>query len=219
LTRTVFVLAASLLAVQPIAAAESSWFSRFLLPVLKIFSYAPQPESLPLFLEEISPEPACFVAPLSTIEDESALAFEQLAGSQGVVDVDGLTPQTSFALMRFQQIVRSAGGSITMTSGYRPPAYQAHLQELWEKWMYELRTNTLAECQDLRTEVLLEFSRHGLMESQRPATTSDHTLGLAFDAVVLVPGRARRRIDLLARRAGLYRPVAAADPVHFRLAD
>jgi hypothetical protein len=69
-----------------------------------------------------------------------------------------------------------------------------------------------------------EFITHQLLESQRPATSSDHTRGISFDASVLLPARARlnrRRvtIDRLARMAGIRRPALRSDPVHFRLTD
>ena len=218
--RYVCCVAVLLSAVQPAAAAQASWYTRLFLPVLNIFSFGAisEPETVFEALPDLLPAvPSCWVAPLSEIQDEEALAFESAAGTQGVVNTGGLTPSTGYALTRFERIVRSAGGRIYMTSAYRPLAYQSHLQELWDKWMMELRANTLPECQDLRNEVMLEFTRHGLLESQRPATMSDHTLGLAFDAVVSLPRR--HRLDRLARRAGLYRPIPAGDPVHFRLAD
>ena len=220
MVRYVCCVAVLLSTVQPAAAADASWFNRLLLPVLNIFSFGAisQPEAIIDTVPNLLPaEPTCWVAPLPAIQDEAALAFESAAGTQAVVDIRGLTPSTGYALTRFEHIIRSAGGQLLMTSAYRPPAYQSHLQELWDKWMFELRANTLQECQDLRNEVMLEFTRHALLESQRPATTSDHTLGLAFDAVVSLPRRVR--VDRLARRAGLYRPIPAGDPVHFRLAD
>ena len=110
-----------------------------------------------------------------------------------------------------------------LTSAYRPAAYQGHLQAVWDKWMLELRDLQTIECQELRSEVEREFLSHGLLETQRPATFSDHTLGTAFDAMVYFPSgrRKARRVntDRLARRAGLYRPVRAQDPVHFRLME
>jgi D-alanyl-D-alanine dipeptidase len=166
------------------------------------------------------------VNPLSEINDEQGLAFENAAGTFAVVDVDGLTAQAQMALARFQRLVSSAGGTVAITSAYRPAAYQEHLQSVWDKWMAELRDNTDFACQELRAEVGGEFRKHGLLESQRPATTSDHTRGLSFDAIVQLPVvRAKRAkrvvvgIDTLALRAGLRRPHIAQDPVHFRLVN
>jgi hypothetical protein len=126
----------------------------------------------------------------------------------------------SRALVRFQKVVQSVGGSLDLKSAYRPPAYQRHLQQVWDKWK-QLRNNNVAACQDLRAQVQQEFARHNLLETQRPVTSSDHTRGLAFDAVVVIPASARikRRkatLDSLARSAGLRRPDIGRDPVHFK---
>ena len=156
------------------------------------------------------------------LEDPEALAFEQNVGSTGVVRTDGLTPATAQALEHFHRLVAAVGGSVVLTSAYRPAAYQEHLQNVWDKWMLELRENREEDCQQLRAEVEQEFNAHQLLESQRPATSSDHTRGISFDAAVFLPSRARlkrRRVSLdgLARMAGISRPALRSDPVHFRL--
>jgi hypothetical protein len=86
----------------------------------------------------------------------------------------------------------------------------------------ELRNNRDLGCQVLRAQVGEEFSRHHLLETQKPVTSSDHTRGLAFDATVIVPAKAilkRRRVSLdrLALLAGIKRPDILHDPVHFKL--
>lgn len=163
----------------------------------------------------------CFVEPLHEVEDTQALSLESKVGPLGAVDLDGLTPSTALALARFQRMVTAAGGSVAVTSAYRPATYQEHLREVWEKWMVDLRFNSDLSCQDLRAEVGEEFHRHSLLESQRPVVSSDHTRGLSFDAAVRLPRLKRGRgvsLDALARRAGVLRPDIARDPVHFKLA-
>jgi D-alanyl-D-alanine dipeptidase len=123
-------------------------------------------------------------------------------------------------LTKLQTLVDKAGGSVEIKSAYRPPAYQAHLQEVWDKWN-DLRDNEQPQCQDLKAQVLQEFSRHHLLVTQRPANQSDHTRGLAFDALVLLPQgpRLRRRkitLDALARMSGVRRVDIRHDPVHFK---
>jgi D-alanyl-D-alanine dipeptidase len=136
------------------------------------------------------------------------------------LDTAHLSRGMSRALARFRQIVAKTGGSLELKSAYRPPAYQLHLQQVWDKWM-QLRNNNVAACQDLRAQVQQEFVRHHLLETQRPVTSSDHTRGMAFDATVVIPPNARikRRkvtLDWLARFVGLRRPDIAHDPVHFK---
>ena len=162
---------------------------------------------------------ACRVTPLPAIADNEALAFE--TGTSP--DTGDLKPAMAGALEKFQQLVSSVGGTFALKSAYRPPSYQAHLQAVWFKWMLELRNNRESACQTLRAQVGEEFTRHRLLETQKPVTSSDHTRGLAFDATVVMPRVAwlkKRRVSLdrLALLAGIKRPDILRDPVHFKLA-
>ncbi len=119
-------------------------------------------------------------------------------------------------------MVTSLGGTFELKSAYRPPAYQAHLHEVWVKWVKELRNNRSSGCRALREEVGAEFSRHQLLVKQQPVPASDHSLGLAFDAAVAMPRAARLNgkrvtVDKLAALAGMKRPDSRRDPVHFKL--
>jgi hypothetical protein len=119
-------------------------------------------------------------------------------------------------------MVASVGGTFELKSAYRPPAYQAHLHEVWVKWVRELRRNRSKACAALREEVGAEFARHQLLVRQQPVPASDHMLGLAFDAAVSMPRAARlhgRRItlDKLAALAGIRRPDRRHDPVHYKV--
>jgi hypothetical protein len=163
----------------------------------------------------------CKVAPIPEIEDPEALTFENNAESVPA-DVDGLMPDAAQALDAFREMVTSSGGTFELKSAYRPPAYQAHLHDVWVKWMKELRNNRTAGCQALREEVGAEFKRHQLLARQQPVPASDHALGLAFDAAVAMPraarlNRKRVTVDKLATLAGIRRPNSRRDPVHFTL--
>jgi len=163
----------------------------------------------------------CKVTPLSEIEDPEALGFERNAES-APVEVEGLMPDTAQALDTFKDLVNSVGGTFELKSAYRPPAYQAHLHDVWVKWVKELRNNRTSGCQALREEVGAEFKRHQLLVRQQPVPASDHTLGLAFDAAVAMPraarlNRKRVTVDRLAALAGIRRPNSRRDPVHFKL--
>ena len=164
-------------------------------------------------------EPGCSVAPLDPIEDPEAAQLE--ASGANVVDVNDMVPAAALALGRFEDRVASVGGKMVLKSAYRPAAYQKHLQNVWYKWMTELKNNHVPACQGLRSEVEQEFTRHRLIETQHPVAVSDHTRGLAFDATVDLPanakvGRRKVTLDALAKLAGLLRPAIVADPVHFK---
>jgi len=172
---------------------------------------------LPIPTNEMSRHSSCPVASLPVIEDIEALEFE----NRTAPDTTGLLPAMARALETFQHLVMSAGGSVEIKSAYRPEAYQAHLQAVWYKWK-ELRYNRTPGCQALRAEVNDEFSRHNLLATQKPVTSSDHTRGLAFDAAVFMPRTAAKKkrrvsVDRLCRQAGIQRPDVRRDPVHFKL--
>jgi len=201
------------------------------LPILHFFAplFQSPPESLPATSAPdiaATAEPpqtleTCSVAPLDPIEDPAAKQLEASVGFDAVVDVSEMVPAAARALDRFESNVAGVGGTIILKSAYRPAAYQQHLQNVWYKWMKELRYNRDPACEDLRAQVQDEFMRHHLIETQHPVAVSDHTRGLAFDATVELPsharlGRRRITLDSLARLAGLLRPAIAADPVHFK---
>src|SRR5258708_3643297 len=67
----------------------------------------------------------CPVTPLSEITDPDAQRFEQANGNQ--IDTAHLTQETQNALTCLENHVRDVGGTFTLNSAYRPPAYQRHL--------------------------------------------------------------------------------------------
>jgi hypothetical protein len=238
---TVFALAAALTgygqevgpAPQPVTISNSTapeqsltfWPSSIWRPMLQFMSWLFEPvpaldETEPVSMTQPKSLGVCAVAPLDPIEDPAAQQLEASTGSE-VVDVQHMVPAAARALDRFESKVQGVGGTIVLKSAYRPAPYQKHLQNVWYKWMGELRNNSDPACQGLRAQVQAEFTRHRLIETQHPVAVSDHTRGLAFDATVDLPphaavGRRRLTLDGLAHLAGLLRPAIAADPVHFK---
>ena len=209
------------------ATAQPSALQRDILdPLRQFFNYVLQakPASAPTAAPAIpattafEAEPGCSVAPLDPIDETSAAQLE-MSGAN-VVDVNDMVPAAAVALGKFEDKVASVGGKMVLKSAYRPAAYQKHLQNVWYKWMGELKDNRDPACQTLRSDVEEEFTRHRLIETQHPVAASDHTRGLAFDATVNLPPQAKGRrkvtLDGLARLAGLLRPAIVADPVHFK---
>ncbi len=154
----------------------------------------------------------CPVAELTPITDPTALSFE--AGND--IDTADLDPTLASALADFQAAVEAAGGHFHLNSAYRPPEYQRHLREVWDKWD-QLKNNTDPLCADLKEEIRTEFfTRHQLKESQRPASDSGpHTQGNAFDASI--SGISPALADQLANQNGLHRPIPVNDPIHYTL--
>ena len=183
---------------------SSSWLERLLkTPVPKFAVYVP-------WSPAAAPSTCAAVAPLAAMEEPGA-----------EVDTSGLTQATASALERLRQMVTSIGGRFELKSAYRPPEYQEHLQAVWDKWK-TLKHNRQKDCQELRTQVAEEFTRHHLLETQRPVSNSDHTRGVGIDAALVLPAgarwkRRRTSLDRLAKSVGFQRPDIRHDPVHFRL--
>jgi hypothetical protein len=215
---------------RPVAAANlqtTSWLIVFfnlplirqLQPLVSTFRRL-EPLAIPEADIPTAQLPPCTIAPVAAITDPDALEFESKVGSDAVVDTGNLKPAAAKALTKLQTLVDKVGGSVEIKSAYRPPAYQVHLQAVWDKWR-DLRDNEQPQCQDLKAQVLAEFSRHRLIVTQRPVNQSDHTRGLAFDALVSLPQAPRllRRkvtLDALARMSGVRRVDILHDPVHFK---
>jgi hypothetical protein len=163
----------------------------------------------------------CKTAPLDEIRDPQALVLERNADT-APAELNGLMPDAAKALDTFKELVNAVGGTFDLKSAYRPTAYQAHLHEVWVKWVKGLRNNRTSGCSALREEVGAEFARHQLLLRQQPVPASDHALGLAFDAAVAMPRAARLdgkrvTVDKLAGLSGMSRPNSRRDPVHFKL--
>src|SRR5206468_4203400 len=104
------------------------WFSN---PKMTLF---PQVEEVTTEAVVVPLTPACSVEPVPTLTDPDAIEFEGMVGVGPVVDVERLTPPTTNALNRFEQLVSKSGGALKLTSAYRPVTYQQHLRDVWYKW-------------------------------------------------------------------------------------
>jgi hypothetical protein len=131
------------------------------------------------------------------------------------VDIEGMNQGTQDALTCFQREVTNAGGTIVVTSAFRPQSYQDHLRDVWLRYQEYVAADaegyTEPECDEIIQEIEEEWRRHRIVAE--PVRVSNHTAGNAFDADVdLPPGEDR---DDLADRCGLNRPDRNGDPVHY----
>lgn len=152
--------------------------------------------------------PICPVQPLKELTDGDALRFE----SGENLDTSKLNSGMKTALACLKQQVSGVGGTLTVTSAYRPPAYQQHLRDVYDRWEELQNYRGDASCTEARRVVEEEFTSHGLLPSQQPALSSAHSRGEAFDASWTLPNNTS--IDSLAARCNLRRPLQS-DPVHF----
>lgn len=156
----------------------------------------------------------CSVPPLSSLTDPLAIYLE----NGGAPLYGYLTSDMQTAVDCLDDDVFNIGGTFRLTSAYRPPQYQQHLREVWDKYMRLTDEDKPVgpECDLLRNTVMAEFNRHRLLRSQQPAPeNSRHTLGIAIDARATLP--AGQNVDTLANTCGLFRPLIRRDPVHFEL--
>ena len=135
------------------------------------------------------------------------------------LDQVDLTPDTLAAWACLQQAVLGAGGTITMTSGFRSALYQRHLQEVFDSWkgppiptppffdaLWGLESWNEAECSQVSQSASDEFRTHAIL--RRPVDCSDHTAGTGFDAAWRgLPTTAN--IDVLAKTCSWIRPGTA----------
>src|SRR6266481_1198268 len=58
-------------------------------------------------------------------------------------------------------------GAGRLISAYRPPEYQSHFREIWDKWKPpgNLQSNTDPGCASIKAAVQAEFNKHGLAAS------------------------------------------------------
>jgi hypothetical protein len=127
-------------------------------------------------------------------------------------DLSGLTLATMGALGCLHLAAAVEGGTVHVTSAYRPQAYQSHFLQVWDM-NEQLQFWNEPECSEMRQRASAEMTLHQLV--RRPALVSSHSFGTAFDAVIS-PATLNRRD--LAAGCGLVWNATGDDPVHFSLA-
>ena len=152
--------------------------------------------------------PGCPVDDLPPIADPEAQLFEDNPDRS---DETRLTDRMKEALACLKR--DAVAGSPNVGSAYRPPAYNQHLIDVWEKWD-ELKDNTKPACAALKTKIQGHFKTHKHKESQGSVPGSRHTLGEAVDVTISLPPAT---IDAFWPGCHLYRPpsLRITDPVHF----
>lgn len=152
----------------------------------------------------------CPVAPLTQISDTEFSKYETGPYAKAP-DVDP-SRVTQATIDGAQCIIREAANEkipARINVGYRPPAYQAHIREVYDKWQ-QLKDNTNSTCAQVKEEVRREWERHGPFAHQ-PGKTSNHPSGKAMDIWMKDYSKA----DTIAARCNMKRPLGAADRVHF----
>ena len=133
----------------------------------------------------VLPTAACTVPPLTPLPSKEAdpdtYAFEY-EGKR--VDISRLNDEMKAALVCLTDKTGVAATSF-VSSAYRPPAYQAHFQEVWQKWQQLKKLNDAERiaCQSVYAEVMREIGDHGMKKLGRlpSGPNGPHPRGVAFD--------------------------------------
>lgn len=152
----------------------------------------------------------CPVAPLTQITDPVAIQHENGQYSGGHPDLDHVTQATRDGTSCVVQhaLAQAPGTNAHPTSGFRPPAYQRHIREVWDKWQ-QLQNNNSSACASVKEAVRVEWIKHGPFAHQ-PGATSNHSSGKAVDIGGVPQGNA----DAIASQCNMRRPVPN-DRVHY----
>jgi hypothetical protein len=157
----------------------------------------------------------CQTAPLEPLSAEDQAVFEDHPNDP---NESGLTTDMKAAVSCLRSAVAAAcpSCSLTVTSAWRSPTYQAHLREIWGKWK-ELAKVLDPTCQELKTQIdneILVVHHMGRLKRRPSLPTGPHPRGVAIDANW--PSEVTN-IDALAAACGLCRSDKVNDDVHFLL--
>lgn len=99
----------------------------------------------------------------------------------GLKDMDNVTEATRVGAACIARVASARRPRIIarLVSGYRPPAYQTHIREVYDKWQ-TLKDNNEPACADIKQKVKDEFDHHSKFAHQ-PGNTSPHSTGHAVD--------------------------------------
>ena len=153
----------------------------------------------------------CPIDPLKPITDPEAIRMEN---GENVI-LDKLSTETQTALSCLKGEVAKARGSVSVTSAYRPQAYQDHLYEIFQKRKKVQKiAKKFQQCDALATNLDNENDKHRL--KGKVGKNSKHGKGDAFDANWV--GISDDQLDTAAKKCSLYRPFPdqSDDPVHIQ---
>jgi hypothetical protein len=126
----------------------------------------------------------------------------------GLIDMTNETQATRDGAACIVRVARARRLRPQIESGYRPPAYQTHIREVYDKWQL-LQNNNDAACADTKSQVKVEFKKHSKFAHQ-PGNTSHHSSKQAVDIHLSDYTDA----DTIAAGCNMSRPVAN-DRSHF----
>lgn len=175
----------------------------------------------------------CPIPPLEPLVDPEAIRFEGANGNivtyedlNGVIRMDpSMLPDGGGNVGHIEclnQAVTAADGHFQLESAWRAPAYQRHLQDVYNK-MLELKLTADPACDALRAEVANEMDAHDINYTGPRGAPTRHTEGKAIDIATNfgLPTTGSDSIDNLATGCELKRLIKRRlrdkDPGHLSL--
>lgn len=149
----------------------------------------------------------CPVGPLAALTDPVAIDHEKRKYEK-TPDLEHVVPEVREGLACIVQKVAALGGDAHATSGYRPPQYQAHFVEIYQKWL-QLKDNESEACRKRKQEITAEKNLHKIHIA---VPNSKHPTGLAVD----ISGVPESSADEIAALCNMYRPDPKRDAVHYQ---
>lgn len=125
--------------------------------------------------------------------------------------IEELSPRMQAALSCLRAAIGGQGGSSNFKSGYRPAAYNAHIQAVFDQKIKLDNYNGPADCSVRKAELAVELSRHDLGKV-RPGDNSLHITREAFD---LGSTLNRQVTNSLAINCNVFAPIPITDRNHF----
>jgi hypothetical protein len=190
-----------------------------------------------------TPTSTCPLAALTPITDSAAL---QMEGGQTIIwtattpNVQQNLTALQAAYTKFQAVIKTLGDTATLSSVYRPLAYQTHFYNIYQSAMKLSQDSSIAtnpSCTAIVSALKAEEQKHGICKSGYPGSstsackvavpsaTSPHVAGIGID--ITVSGKVSCAVGncttlnnaLKSNNTGLQFQGVSNDPVHFQLTN
>jgi hypothetical protein len=190
-----------------------------------------------------TPTSTCPLAALTPITDSAAL---QMEGGQTIIwsastpNVEQNLTALQAAYTKFQAVIKTLGDTATLSSVYRPLAYQTHFYNIYQSAMQLSQNSSIATnpaCASIVSALQAEEQKHGICKSgypgnstsackvSAPSASSPHVAGIGIDITVSGPvpcavGNCTTLNNaLVSNNTGLHFQGISSDPVHFQLTN
>jgi D-alanyl-D-alanine dipeptidase len=179
----------------------------------------------------VTPTSTCPLAALTPITDPQAKSMEAgqtILWTSSISNVQQNLTALQTAYGKFQTAIKSVGDSGTLSSVYRPLAYQTHLYNIYQSAIQlqnNPNDNSIAACSSIISALKAEEQKHGICTGGghpclvgKPTACAPHVAGIGIDITLTGPvGYSAINATLKQNNVGLHFQGLSGDPVHFQL--